>query len=318
MMAGESPADDEMVVGALAGFKAARIVIGPHGPVFAGAGIGTTYGPTDQAVCVTDRTHVPPLRECGCGFYAWHERTRALALIDEVRVAVLDVELWGRFDVYEFASIAAAQVVRRVTLFPTCVACLTGREPDPQPAIGLGTAAAPEIGDDLVPVCDDHAGQAGRVFDVAQLAAAFGIEVGWARADDPLAGLAGQIGSVPTPPFPLVIRRLDELVAGESAHVFANAIAQDRHGTLWIDPQARLVQPLPGTDIPIRLTHQGRYELDLTGLTLPGWRPRTDDPDRYATPTLVVGRRRRRAVVGRRRSPSKAPATRSTRLLRRR
>ena len=277
-----------VVAGVLEAFKVARIVVGADGPMFAGAGIGGRYGPIDQAVCITNRQHVPPRRECGCGFYAWIERAHALALINEDRIAVLEVELWGRFDQYERAYIAAAQRVRRVTLFPFCVPCLAQRHPERQHAVTLGGHAR-HHDEPLMPLCEAHAQNFAQRIAIEELVAALGVEVRWAPEGDELRDRGDQMRFPPLPLPPPDIRLLDELLPGEVAHVFAQHIAQDDDGQLYIDVLARLVQALPGTDVPIRLNEGGEHEVLLTEVTdFTGWRAR-DDTYRFALPLRTLG-----------------------------
>jgi hypothetical protein len=281
------PLGHERVEGVLQGFKAARIVH-TTGLAFAGATIGTTYGPADEAVCVNVRDHVPPHPGCACGFYAWKERDGAVGMLNEQTVAVLEVELWGAFHEYELGYVAAVQVVRRVTLMPYCHRCLFSREVRLRPAVALGEVPGVP-GSELVPVCDDHAGAEDAVVTLAELAEAFEVEVTWADDDDEIVEVAKLMAANLAPRIPVNLRRLDELLPGEVAHVFQNAVAQDADGQLYIDVLARLVQALPGTDVPIRLNDDGGHEVLLDEVTdFTGWRPR-HDPYRFASPLRTVG-----------------------------
>jgi hypothetical protein len=74
------------------------------------------------------------------------------------------------------------------------------------------------------------------------------------------------------------------------AYVFQNAIAEARDGQLFIDPVARLIQPLPGTDVPLRLPDDGIHEVLLDGRKdFDGWRPQ-EDSTRFSLPARAVGR----------------------------
>ena len=278
-----NPAVEEVVVpGGLTAFKIARIVATPNGFAFRGIGLGGTYGANDLAVCVHDRGHVPPVGGCGCGFYAVRDRDQAAWLGDDVGIALLDVELWGRFHEFEKGFIAAVQQVRRVTLLPYCIPCLYGRTHELTPAQVL-TGGQGQHGE-LVPVCDGHLDTDLGAVTPAELAEAFGVEVVCADGGDPLVTVAAEIAKVLLPRRRPEVRRLDDLLAGEVAYVFQNAVAVDHDGGVWIEALARLVQPLPGTDVPIRLGDDGVIEIDRADLTdFDGWRPRTD-PDRHALP----------------------------------
>ena len=281
---------DNIVNGTLQAFKAARILAGPNGAGFAGAGLGTTYGKEDLAVCVQNRDHVPPQAD-GCGFYAWKDRNRAVDLLNDYpTLALLEVELWGKFEEFQAGYIAAAQLVRQVTLLPFCTLCLFGHEARPRPAVLL----APYPGDcerRLVPVCDEHADQDHDVITVGQLAQQLGVNVRFADDDDPLVDAAKLTARATYTrlPIPPTVRRLDDLLPGETVHVFQNTIAEDTDGSLWIHPLARLIQPLPGTDVPLRLNDDGEHEVLLDGLTdFTGWRPRKDKR-RFALPLRARG-----------------------------
>jgi hypothetical protein len=282
------PLGRERVEGVMHGFKAARIVRGTAGLRFAGAAVGTTYGPADEAVCVNARDHVPPHPGCACGFYSWKDRDPAALMLNELAVSLLEVELWGAFHEYELGYVAAVQVVRRVTLMPYCHRCLFSREVRLRPAVAM--SELPGLpGSELVPVCDDHAGAEDAVVTLAQLAEAFEVEVAWADDDDEIVEVAKLMLTNLTPRQPLNLRRLDELLPGELAHVFQNAVAQDADGHLYIDVLARLVQPLPGTDVPICLNDEGEHQVLLTEVTdFTGWRPR-NDARRFTLPLRTVG-----------------------------
>ena len=283
-----SPTPAEVtVIGTLQAFKVARIVAGPNGLAFAGAGVDATYGAADQATCIRDPRHVPPHPGCACGFYALHDRCHAVSLLSEHLIALLEVELWGRFHEYERGYIAAAQLVRSVTLVAHCIACLLGREDKVRPPVGVGRTLT--YGQQLAPVCDEHQGKCDTIYTLGELAAKLGTAVTWAGEADPVTEAALRIGLPQQPLLPRNVRRLDSLLPGETAHVFQSSIAQDEDGDLWIDVLARLIRPLPGTDVPIRLTDAGEHEALLAGLRgFEGWRPRID-VRRFALPLRVAG-----------------------------
>jgi hypothetical protein len=275
---GRNPAvSTEPVLGALSGYKAARLVSDDAGPVsFSGVGLGGRYGPIDLAVCVSDRRHVAPAAGCGCGFYAWKERDAAAGLLDDERVALLEVELWGAFHEFEHGYIAAAQRVRHITLIPYCIRCLRRRRQLTRGAVGLAVQPVRD-GHRLLPVCAEHAEDAVRILHRGELSEALGVEPVWAAERDTVSQTVPARLARPRPLLPRHVRRLGELVPGEVGYVFTNSIAQDDDGRLYLDPSARLIQPLPGTDVPVWRDHAGRHTLGLDALTvLTGWRPRTD------------------------------------------
>ena len=283
-----NPAIEEVVVpGVLPGFKIARIVATTNGFAFRGIGLGGEYLAHDLAVCVYDRGHVPPVGGCGCGFYALKDRDAAAWLGNDVGIALLDVDLWGRFHEFEKGFVAAVQQVRRVTLLPCCIRCLYGRTHELTPARVL-TGGQGQHGE-LVPVCADHLPADLDAVTPAELAEAFDVEVVWADADDPLVTVAAEIAKVLLPRRRPEVRRLDDLLPGETAYAFQPAVAVDDDGGVWIDALARLVQPLPGTDVPLRLGDDGVVELLLDEvLDFDGWRPRRD-PARFELPTRPIG-----------------------------
>lgn len=279
-----------VVQGTLRAYKAAYIVVDNLGrPGFTGAGMGGTYGPVDLARCVRHPDHVPPVLSCGCGFYAWHRRDDAVDLLMEHLPALLDVEVWGAFHEFEDGLIAAAQLVTSVTLARWCIGCLN-RGPDAcMSAVGLfPLPTAPD--NCLVPLCDDHAGSsADQAWTPTSLSEAWGLPVGWATDDDPIMDIGRLLASTLTLQPPRQLPGLDDLLPGETAHVFQESIAADVDGSLWVDPRARLIQPLPGIDVPIRLSDNYVHEILLDGLSLEPWRPRRDR-ERFALPVQVARR----------------------------
>lgn len=282
----EIPVATDTFIGTLKAFKVARLVLGDDGhPGFRGIGLGGGYGATDVAVCTANPEHVPPHPGCACGFYAVKKRATAIELIWEDRPALLDVELWGAFHEFELGYIAAAQRVQRVTLQPYCAHCVVGKEARLRAATVLIGPTHEDSGG-LEPVCDQHA-EGHEVVVLHRLEDALGVPCRWADDDDPLTEHAKRLLCVPARVFPPP-RHLDDLLPGKLGYVFHNTIAQDADGQLYIDPLARLIQPLPGTDIPIRLNDDGQHELLLHELTEePGWQPRTN-VFRFALPCVTA------------------------------
>jgi hypothetical protein len=201
---------------------------------------------------------------------------------------VLDVELWGAFHEYDHGYVAAVQLVRQITLIPCCMPCLFTRDPQCRPAVALGNVDRPER-DVFSPVCADHAGSSDFVVTEERLAEELNVEVVWAEEGEAIVEAAQQMLRTLQLRLPQNLRRLDDLLPDETAHVLANVVAQDADGTLWINPLARLVQPLPGTDVPIRLNDDGEHEVLPDGLTdFEGWQHRTDT-HRFALPLQTIG-----------------------------
>lgn len=285
MTASSSPA---FVPSTLKGWKAARILSTPTGVWLSGAAVWQPYGVFDLAQCVHVHDHVPPRIDCSCGFYAWNERELAAGFIHPATCALLEVELWGRFEEFEHGFIAAAQRVVAGEILGWCSKCF-GETGDAVPAQGLLALERVVEGDVLGPACVGHMSRAQASWRLRDVAEQLGAPLRWERTSDPRVGGLG----VPrlTPPPPPVIRRLDELLPTETAYVFPNVVAATEE-ELWIDPLARLVQPLPGTDIPIRLDEDGVHELLLDEVTLARpWRPR-DDRRRFCLPVRPVGQPR--------------------------
>jgi hypothetical protein len=254
------PLGSEVVVGALTAFKAAHLVTPFEGDLrFDGATVGAQYGPADLAQCINDPEHAPPHVGCTCGFYAFRHRADAIDLLTEERIALLEVELWGAFHEYEHGYVAAAQNVRNVTLVPYCVRCLAKSDPETRAAEVLANRPLRDQ-TRLIPVCDEHAQAAARIVTPLELRARLGVEVRWADEEHPLTRASGWLGRGQQPLLSRHVRRLDDLVPGETSYVFQNAIAEARDGQLFIDPVARLIQPLPGTDVPLRLPDDGIHE----------------------------------------------------------
>ncbi len=278
----------EFVLGALSAYKAALVVnTDAGGLAFSGIGYGGTYGAHDAATCVTISQHVPPHAGCGCGFYAWRDRDAAVEIINDETVVILDVELWGSFHEYEHGFVAAAQRVKKVTLQPFCAGCLATRDQQFQPATMLAGDQRP--GSHLQPMCDEHAGREELTRDLAAVSESLGVDVNWAADDDPVTGAARELAYYRLTHRPRPVRRLDDLLPYETGYVFQNALAEDQDGTLYVNAIARLIQPLPGTDIPIRLGDDGVHEVLLDDIRdFDGWAPR-QDPHRFALPVRTIG-----------------------------
>lgn len=171
-------APDFVVPGWLPGWKVARLrtIIAPPGIAFLGWWSPLTFGVGDLARCYKVATHVPPVPGCRCGFYAWHEPAAALRSLDGSASVILDVELAGRVVVHEHGLVAARQRVRRVWVDAAChrddAAC--------RPAVAVTAhPARPRV---LVSACPAHLPADGPAWDLVDLAASFGVPVGWSDA----------------------------------------------------------------------------------------------------------------------------------------
>ena len=282
------PRGSEVFLGAIRAFKAATVVIAESGGLnFCGVGYGGIYGTHDVASCVTQPEHVPPHTGCSCGFYAWKSRDAAVKVIDDETVVLLDVELWGSFHEYTDGVVAAAQRVKSVTLQPYCAGCLATRDQQFRSATVL--AGDRRVGCHLQPVGDEHAEREELTRDLAAVSETLGVEVEWAKDDDPVTQAARELAYYKLVRRPKPVRRLDDLLPYETGYIFSNALAKDPDGTLFVSPLARLVQPLPGTDIPIRLGDDGVHEVLLDGIRdFDGWAPR-QDPYCFALPVRTIG-----------------------------
>lgn len=284
------PLSDHRVRGTLKAFKAARLVTDVAGGVnFSGAGLGGRYGSADIATCIVESEHVPPHPGCACGWYAFKRRSDAVSLLTADCPALLEVELWGSFHEYELGYVAGVQRVHRVTLQPYCLRCLAGRDSKTRPAVALTHDQARKR-PELVPACDEHTRRTDRVVTLLELADCLRVEARWAPDADEITGVIKTLALSLRPLLRRQVRVLDELCPGEVAYVFQNAIAEDPDGSLFIDPMARLVQPLPGTDVPIRLTQAGGHEVLLDELDdFRGWQRRAD-PTKYILPITTHDR----------------------------
>ena len=282
------PLSSEVFLGAIPAYKAALIVnTDAGGLAFCGVGYGGTYGSHDVASCVTDGEHVPPHPGCSCGFYGWNSRDAAVKMIDDETVVLLDVELWGGFHEYTSAVVAAAQRVKTVTLQPYCAGCLATR--DQQFRLATQLAGDRRVGCHLQPFCNEHADREELTRDLADVSETLGVEVCWAKDDDPVTQAARELAYYKLTRRPRPVRRLDELLPYETGYIFHNALAEDPDSTLYVNPLARLVQPLPGTDIPIRLGDDGVHEVLLDDIRdFDGWAAR-HDPTCFALPVRAIG-----------------------------
>lgn len=282
------PQSHDFVRGSIRAFKAAHLVLDTDGwPSFSGAGVGGRYGPTDVAICVSKPEHVPPHPGCTCGWYAWKRRADAIEMLGECCAAVLEVELWGSFHEYERGYVAAAQQVRRVALQPYCIRCLLGRDSKTRPAAALVQPTPTRA--ELAPACDEHSEQADRVVALFELNEKLGVDVRWAPDDDELTTTVKNLALRLRQQVRRRARLLDSLLPDEVAHVFQTAIARDDDGALYVDARARLIQPLPGTDVPIRLTDEGEHEILVEGLVdFQGWQPR-HNLEKFALAVRVRG-----------------------------
>ena len=282
------PLSSDLYAGAIVAFKAAAIVVTDRaGLAFCGIGFGGTYGTYDVASCVNLTDHVPPHPGCSCGFYAWNSRGPAVSLISDETTVILEVELWGAFHEFTEGFVAAVQRVRKVIVQPYCARCLSTRDRQFRRATVL--AAVRQAGADLQPMCDEHAHHRRTVFTLAEVADELGVEVGWAADDDPVTGAARELAYYRLAHRARPVRRLDDLLPAETGYVFHNTLTEGEDGRVYVDPLARLIQPLPGTDIPIRLGDDGVHEVLLDGIRdFDGWTPR-HDPQRFALPVRTIG-----------------------------
>ena len=138
-------------------------------------------------------------------------------------------------------------------------------------------------------MCEEHAEREELPRDLADVSETLGVEVSWAEDDDPVTQAARELAYYKLVRRPKPVRRLDELLPCETGYVFSNALAEDQDGTLYVNAIARLIQPLPGTDIPIRLGDDGVHEILLDDIQdFVGWVPRVD-PENFPLPVRVIG-----------------------------
>ena len=111
------PHQGEVVVAG--GWKVARIV-SPIPGRFAGLAFGE-YPVAAVAVCARDRSHLPPVAGCECGFHVLGRREQAAALLDRGRgLVLLHVELYGNIVVHRDGMRGEEQDIHAVYLQPRC------------------------------------------------------------------------------------------------------------------------------------------------------------------------------------------------------
>lgn len=103
------------------GFKLALIT--GRQPVLTGI-TGDSYRADDSAICGLNPDHVPPVKDCQCGFHAFKELDDAKFERTLYRGAfLLDVDLYGLGFVYASGYRAETQVVNQVFLPSLCMRC---------------------------------------------------------------------------------------------------------------------------------------------------------------------------------------------------
>jgi hypothetical protein len=101
------------------GWKVARLVA-PVPGTFAGLAFGE-YPVTAVAVCSRERSHLPPVTGCECGFHVLERREQAAALLDRARgLVLLHVELYGNIVVHRDGMRGEEQDVHAVYLQSRC------------------------------------------------------------------------------------------------------------------------------------------------------------------------------------------------------
>jgi hypothetical protein len=103
------------------GYKIARI----RGQIPTLTGItGDPYGSEASAVCEVNLEHVPPVKDCQCGFHAFKDFKEAkFELTLHKATFLLDVDLYGLGFVYTRGFRAETQVVNKVALPARCMNC---------------------------------------------------------------------------------------------------------------------------------------------------------------------------------------------------
>lgn len=266
----------------LHGWKVGRPCFVRGSAVFAGVTSDLTYGPHDVASCHRQPQHAAPAPGCSCGFYAWRHRQLATPLLWSTRPALLEVELFGRFDEYEHGFVAAAQRVQRVHLLPVCSHCLMrGHQQD---AVTLDASRGARSW--VLPSCDEHASP--RASDIEVVSRRLGVEVRWLPLTPELDFHLALARLVADLPVRYLMGRLRDLRPGEIGFVFQDHLGVERDGQLLVRSDAPLIQPMPGTDVPVRRRQDGALEALVEGIRLPasGWRAARDGAD---SPIVPVG-----------------------------
>lgn len=129
------------------GWKVARL-ISPVPGRFAGLAFGE-YPIAAVAVCDRDRSHLPPVASCECGFHAHTRREQAENLLDRARgLVLLHVEMYGSIVVHRSGIRAEEQDVHAMYLAPRCVRFGCRR-----PSAGMTPSRR-----SWIQVCDPHLG----------------------------------------------------------------------------------------------------------------------------------------------------------------
>lgn len=135
------------------------------------------YQREDTALCLTSLSsdHRAPAWDCGCGFYGMnHLRHEHLPTRHSARVAILDVELYGRVIRHTYGYRAEKQRVLRAMVNPHCRLC-------GNPSTQLSTRFALAF-PYLAPVCD-ACPSCPPSYSLAEVAGLLGVEVGWGAPD---------------------------------------------------------------------------------------------------------------------------------------
>jgi hypothetical protein len=87
---------------------------------------GDTYGADDNAVCKDHPEHVPPVKNCQCGFHAYRDISDAqFERSINNGSFLLNVELYGLGFIYSRGFRAESQVVKNLLLPRRCMRCKT-------------------------------------------------------------------------------------------------------------------------------------------------------------------------------------------------
>jgi hypothetical protein len=105
------------------GYKLAKIV--GREPTFMGL-TGDLYTADASAHCGVDSDHVPPVKDCQCGFHAFKELNEAVFERSIYRSAFLfDVDLYGLGFIYQRGYRAETQVINHMIAPKRCMLCKT-------------------------------------------------------------------------------------------------------------------------------------------------------------------------------------------------